>query len=374
MSEISDCLYSLNKIVSSLKIFFNEQEGNWEEVAFLQKNSIDILSGISDFLDQNKIKTETLTLKEKTWGKDYRKTLGYTSKEFEDNYEYEDEEDDDNNNSLIEEQQEEERATKTYNKFKNILVDYCKNSIGKVSYKYCNPIHNKNKSLENCQPKSLQILKETNSRLGIKLFRLNNEFRNIAYNYLEKAPKKFNDIISRIIKYQNLKYIDIAELMNDKSKDKKKYASSIKGLGKNNSNKLSSDDMEKLKKILLVTDDIIKCGSGEVYGNWNDFLKNQTDPIEKNTLLDYYEETTHQATKPKILNDIRELINNETKFEKAKNSSELFCKKYVCLYTIENEYSHEICYDYDSMYQNLIYPQDFDTLLSVLEELQANEQ
>lgn len=355
LSEISDCVRSINKIVSSLKIFFVESEYPFDEITDIPKFATNNLCCLSDFLLENNIKTETLTTEEKSWDKDYLNTLGFTTSE--DGFE------DDPTEEEI------EKALSTYNKFRKIVMDYCQSSTGEISYKYCSPIFNKDKSLMNCQSNSLNMLSETNNSLGIKLFRLNDTYRSVVYNYLEKAPKKFSDVLTRVMEHQNLGYTEVAKLWNNE----KKHASSVQKLTTSDNNKLTDEDKKTLQKILLVSEDMLICGSGRIYGNWNDVLKKQTDPEESKILLESYGEKKYIDTKSKIRDDIIELINNDEKFEEARKTSDFFCDDYLCVYTCIDDYSNELCYDYNAMYENLLHPEDFDTLLSVLEELQAQE-
>lgn len=360
LNQISECIKTLHSLIYPLKIFFFKSDYPEEVVIDLKKMNINRLCCVNDVLKKNKIETATITNEEKKWSDTYLKSLGYTLS----NDEYEDDPTD----------EEIEKAVDTYNKFRSIIIDYCTNAIGKISYEYCNPFFGEYSSLKNCS----EVYINSNSLLGLRIFRLKDEYRSIVYNYLEKAPKKFNKILSRVIKYQNLKYSDVAELMNNKIDDNinviRKKANSIKSYIENENNKLSDKEKEKLQKILLVSDELLKCGMGEVYGNWNDVLKNQSDPAEKTTLFKHYQTKNYTSTKPKILDDIRELINDDSRFEEAKTSSPFFDKKYVCLYATEDNYSGDIAYNYEAMYEELLNPEDFNTLLSVLEESQAHEQ
>lgn len=353
LTEICECVSTLNLIISPIYSLFRESEYPSEEVLDLSHRGIKTINAISEFLIENNIKTPVLTPEEKSWSTDYRITLGYTLPEDE----YEDEPTEECT----------KKAQDTYDKFKKILLDYCQ-STNSVTYKYCNPFFNEDKTLGNCKSNSIELLQQKNNELGMRLFKLKDEYRKIVYVYLEKAPKKFRDILARIIKYQDLSYTDVAELWNDK----KRYASNIKALLTNESNQLNEDDYKMLQKILLVSSDMLICGSGTIYGNWNNVLRKQDDKNEQNMLLDFYGERLYKDTKSKIRKDIIDIINSDD-FEEIRKSSEFFCEEEVCLYTVEDDYSQELCYDLGSMYNSLLNPEEFEVLLSTLEKLQTTE-
>jgi hypothetical protein len=78
-------------------------------------------------------------------------------------------------------------------------------------------------------------------------------------------------------------------------------------------------------------------------------------------------------TKERIYDRIRTFINpSENDLNKMiSENPEFFCEEDFCVFTHEKD--GEEYFDYELMYENLIHPEDFDTLLSVLEELQAEK-
>lgn len=356
LNQISECISSLHSLIYSLKIFFIGSNYPDDDVIELQKQDINKLSLILAVLKKNNIKTAELTKKEKEWSDSFLKSLGFKLS------------DDDPTN------EETEKAINTYNKFRSIVVDYCTRAVGEINYEYCNPFFNNDSSLKNC----LEISIKNDNLLGLRLFKLKDAYRSIVYNYLEKAPKKFNKILTKIVEHQELKSLHIAELMSvvdiNNKMVKKINSSSIKSLMKSETNKLTDREFTKLKRILLASDELLKCGSGILYGNWNDYLENHNDSKMEETFFKHYETRNYTGTRPKITNDIREFINDDTRFNIVFNDNDLFDSEYISLYASKDSYSGDITYDLEAMYNDLLNPEEFNTLLTVLEELQAQEQ
>ena len=354
LNQISECISSLHSLLYPLRFFYIGSDYPDEDILDTQKSTINKIRYMNDVLIENKIETEQLTTEEKEWSNDFLKTLGY--------------------NVDDPEEEQIEKAINTYNKFKNIVLNYFVEAVGKIKYKYCNPLFGNDNSLKDCREVSLK----DDSTLGLRLFKLKDEYRSIAYNYLEKAPKKFNKILSRIIKYQNLKPSDIAELMSvvDENNEivKLKQVSSVKSFIEKDNNKLSYEDKDKLKKILLASDELFKCGEGELYGNWNDFLENQKDAKVKAKFIEHYQTKGYKPTKTEIINDIRRFIEDDKRYKILYDENELFTKKYVSVYATVDDYSGDVVYNLEAMYDDLDNPKEFNTLLTVLEELQAEEQ
>lgn len=372
--EITDCIANLNYIISHLEILFYKDEYGYESILDFKKGNIKILSTINDLLANDKIQTLNLTDEEKKWSKKYLETLGMTSSEDE----YEDDP----------EKEQIEKAKDTYEKFRTILIAYCQ-SVDKIEYKYCNPIFGEEKSLCDCRTGI-----KSNDLYINRLFLLNNDYRDIALNYLENAPKKFKDTLKLAMKKQGLGYTEVSELWaNDK-----KHASSIQKLLEEDKNKLDTHDKEILQRILLVSYDVLKYGKGKIYGNWKlalDEKKNEefyAKLSEDKELFNIAKE--HRAPKVKkyakssrkieteyspendkkgmtqelIRGRIRDLIaqNADDFYSMIKKHPDFFCEDDICLYAYEE--NGEIYYDYQAMYEHLRHPEEFDLLLSLLEE------
>lgn len=378
--KITDCIKNLNYIISHLEILFYKDKYGYESILDLAKEDIKILSTINDLLSNNKIQTLKLTKDEKNWTKEYLETLGMTFSVDE----YEDDAED----------EQIEKAKDTYEKFRTILIDYC-HSVDKIEYKYCNPMFGEAKSLCDC----CTGLKGNNLYIN-RLFLLNNDYRDIALNYLENAPKKLRGTLKLAMKMQGLGYTEVSELWADD----KKHPSSIQKLLEEDENKLDAHDKEILQRILLVSYDVLKYGKGKIYGNWklaldekkNDefynklsedkelfsIAKKHREPkIEKyakssrKIKTEYNPENDKKGmTQELIRGRIRDLIaqNADDFYSMIKEHPDFFYEDDICLYAYEE--NGEIYYDYQAMYEHLRNPEEFDLLLSLLEEQQADEQ
>ena len=116
-------------------------------------------------------------------------------------------------------------------------------------------------------------------------------------------------------------------------------------------NEINENKNEKFKDALLTSDDMKE--------------------IEKTKISSHKRPSF--KTKERIYDRIRTFINpSENDLNKMiSENPEFFCEEDFCVFTHEKD--GEEYFDYELMYENLIHPEDFDTLLSVLEELQAEK-
>lgn len=132
----------------------------------------------------------------------------------------------------------------------------------------------------------------------------------------------------------------------------------------------------------MVSENVFTCGIGKSYGTWKIAINENKNEQFKNHLLTDEDINTQNKAKQiktpyivreKIFNKIKEFIEQtDDNFNKMiSENPEFFCEEDICLFTYEKDGKEY--YDYELMYKNLLHPEDFDTLLSVLEELQAQE-
>lgn len=396
IEDYSDCFQTLNSIIYPLKNLFFESSDPTEVIRNFKVTGVKILDYIIDFLQENNVEVESLTPEEKEWTNKYLMTLGKKSKKEEALYTKKLEQEDEEYLKKYKKirAKKDKKAQITYHKFKNILKTYCNLKSEKLNFKYCNPMLLSNDKYDNC--KFFLFYKRTELKtngilISKKINHLKQEYQNIIHNYLLNAPKKIADILAKLIDLQGLSDQDIITLLWGKFEttsdslqlpkyiEPKKSPYSIRSICNSDKPEISYEEKNKLAKILLVSNEMLKSGKGKIYGNWNSVLKPKNNE-DKNTLKEYFKKKYDISKTKEIEHAVKariyELINlSDSDFKKTIKENSFFCEDDFCVYTY-NEYGDrngEEYYDYDLMYENLIHPEDFDTLLSVLEELQAQE-
>ena len=385
-TENQYCADNLKTIITIIKEFLDDCDSN-DIVLWLDHigKYVKFLAEIERILDNNKIKTHriTLTKEEKKW-----------SKNFVDSY-YED-------NTF---------AENTYHKIKKILSIY-NESINKITYKRCGKIHANNPlfadikfdDLEECFKKPVRIIKKP-VRLNecpIPYDELTEQNIVILESFLEKSPKKFSHIFKNVLKYyvkdKQISTTDISILYCGDSSKKGLFNNYL--ISKNdktecdtNKNDKTKCDKKILSKILLVSEDVLTCGIGKIYGSWKIALnenKNKlfqygdddndiTGVLTKNDIEEYNakETSTHKRismlTREKIFENIKKLIsqNDEDFYSMIRDNPDFFFEEDFCAYIYEE--NDLLYYDYQEMYNQMLEPKSFDVLLSVLLELQESE-
>lgn len=385
-TENQYCADNLKTIITIIKEFLDDCDSN-DIVLWLDHigKYVKFLAEIERILDNNKIKTHriTLTKEEKKW-----------SKNFVDSY-YED-------NTF---------AENTYHKIKKILSIY-NESINKITYKRCSKIHANNPlfadikfdDLEECFKKPVHIIKKP-VRLNecpIPYDKLTEQNIVILESFLEKSPKKFSHIFKNVLKYyvkdKQISTTDISILYCGDSSKKGLFNNYL--ISKNdktecdtNKNDKTKCDKKILSKILLVSEDVLTCGIGKIYGSWKIALnenKNKlfqygdddngiTGVLTKNDIEEYNakETSTHKRismlTREKIFENIKKLIsqNDEDFYSMIRDNPDFFIEEDFCAYIYEE--NDLLYYDYQEMYNQMLEPKSFDVLLSVLLELQESE-
>lgn len=283
-----------------------------------------------------------------------------------------------------------------YREHNNTLRDYCIRFAGQIEFEYCKPSYTQYSNLKNCQSEMfldyLKIIKPSkisDNDLYNRINKLKEAYKTKLIEYLFKAPKNAGNILTYVIDYQDLTEQEIANVwneVNDTKKDdtKEKTADTIKKLKKAKTNKISDSELEVLAKILLVSKDVLECGNGKIYGSFGTALTPLRNDVYEEKQKERYilelQEKYHTKSKTKlrkeVINRIAEMIksDDENFYQEMKKHKDIFCEEDFCVFTCEDEDTHDICYDFGAMYENLLKPEIFDTLLTVLEELQAQEQ
>lgn len=263
-----------------------------------------------------------------------------------------------------------------------ILKQYCSN---KINYHFCNPDYAENgQKYINCKADYFYaISKDLKSYNCLDYNRIKNiksEYQTIIYQYLTKAPKNFGAILSFIMDYEGITEQDIVNLWGIP-------VSKIQQYKNNESNPLTKDKLKELGRILLVSEDFLICGAGVNYGNWGIVLNHLRESNEElmseetkefikllNDSGHYNYAKTITALRKAVQEDIKNLIQlSEDDFNKIiTDNPDFFYNDEICVFT--NIEDGELYYDYQAMYDNLLHPEEFDVLLSILEKPQPKEE
>lgn len=294
----------------------------------------------------------------------------------------------------------EDVAEDTYYKFCDLIYDYVMPPSNISKYDCCDKIYKNNsllsdKSIDeftNCidrlnEPFKEELQKQTRmNKINGILNHESNILKSIMCRYLEKAEKNQKKILDFLMKKQGITDTDIAVILY-KDPNKKSEITNWHKI-KDNSTELPPKaklHLQELLNILLVSEDVLRCGTGKIYGNWKNAINENKNEkfkdalltsddmkeIEKTKILPHRRPSL--KTKERIYDRIRTFINpSENDLNKMiSENPEFFCEEDFCVFTYEKD--GEEYFDYELMYENLLHPEDFDTLLSVLEELQAEK-
>lgn len=246
--------------------------------------------------------------------------------------------------------------------FGRVIQNYCSEAY-KIEYQYCSPVYNEFQgyNLRACQGERFladlsQQLASVPSTLDIK--ELNAQSRKIFYEFLVAVPKSFGYNLSKVMLIQGMTDNTVAELIG-------KNANNIQALRKCKEHKHSSAEIKKLARALLVSEDVLYCGSGQIYGNWQDLLNLDSDASVQESL----NAKNNLGARKKLRDIIKESIKKDDIDFKEMLRHEFFFEKSFCAYLIDDKDS----YDYDAMYQNALHPEEIDILISVLKKCQSND-
>lgn len=383
------CLTHIASIIEDLEGLFSKEEDDIDNLCLFTSRSIKIMIAFEDFLKKNNIKTEIdpLTEDEKFWSHKFINSMGIVKCNGRDYYISK------NNKS----KKENEKAQDTYYKFVDLFECYINNSIGKVKYECCNKAYKDFQILKNVTVNKYKnchdelFIKQESTKQEIVRNKINNILNyettipsKIVCNYLKKANKHPMYIIDCLMNLQRITDTDIAILLFGNSKEKSNVRKWHKPyISTEELPKQAKLHLKELAKIFLVSEDVLSCGTGKIYGNWKIALdENKNINFQKQLLtsedkkeLREIEIPQHRRpaskTREQIYERIRNFINQTDDNFKIMISEnpKFFYEEDICLFTYEED--GEEYYDLELMYESLLHPEDFDTLLSVLEELQA---
>lgn len=350
-----ECVNHLNNIIASIRCLFESDEDNDNE-----KNFVNTLTRQS---------FEILYIMKSTFCDNIESLSEFVNRNCQELESYIKVKSDNNNNSNSDE------SCNLYLDCAKILDNYCVNKSSNIKCKYCN--NTDSKDLRNCQAE--MFLEFINSHTVHN--KLKEEYQTILKEFLIKAPKDFGKLFTLIFNKQKLTEQEIANIWNKLHRFEDIEAGKIQSLKGGKTNDLSPEQIKFLSRILLVSEDVLKCGTGKIFGNFqiplNPVRAKHKPTEEENNYLkrlkEEYKTDTIRNLRQEVINKIASIINldDEDFYRIINENKEFFCEEDICLFTYEED--GEEYYDYDLMYENLLHPEDFDTLLSVLEELQAKE-
>lgn len=367
------CINCITSIIDCFDTISENSESLVTDLRLFDKDDIKLFVKLEKFLKRNNIVPQNpLTKDEKSWSDDFMNLI----------YENED------------------VAEDTYYKFSDLIDDYVTPPSNISKYDCCDKIYKNNsllsdKSIDeftNCidrlnEPFKEELQKQTRmNKINEILNHESNILKSIMCRYLEKAEKNQKKILDFLMKKQGITDTNIAIILY-KDPNKKTEIENWHKI-KDNSTELPPKaklHLQELLNILLVSEDVLRCGTGKIYGNWKNAINENKNEKFKDALLtsDDMKEiektkiSPHRRpslkTKERIYDRIRTFINpSENDLNKMiSENPEFFCEEDFCVFTYEKD--GEEYFDYELMCENLLHPEDFDTLLSVLEELQAEK-
>ncbi|WP_302455675.1 hypothetical protein [Ruminococcus bromii] len=367
------CINCITSIIDCFDTISENSESLVTDLRLFDKDDIKLFVKLEKFLKRNNIVPQNpLTKDEKSWSDDFMNLI----------YENED------------------VAEDTYYKFSDLIDDYVTPPSNISKYDCCDKIYKNNsllsdKSIDeftNCidrlnEPFKEELQKQTRmNKINEILNHESNILKSIMCRYLEKAEKNQKKILDFLMKKQGITDTNIAIILY-KDPNKKTEIENWHKI-KDNSTELPPKaklHLQELLNILLVSEDVLRCGTGKIYGNWENAINENKNEKFKDALLtsDDMKEiektkiSPHRRpslkTKERIYDRIRTFINpSENDLNKMiSENPEFFCEEDFCVFTYEKD--GEEYFDYELMCENLLHPEDFDTLLSVLEELQAEK-
>lgn len=367
------CINCITSIIDCFDTISENSESLVTDLRLFDKDDIKLFVKLEKFLKRNNIVPKNpLTKDEKSWSDDFMNLI----------YENED------------------VAEDTYYKFSDLIDDYVTPPSNISKYDCCDKIYKNNsllsdKSIDeftNCidrlnEPFKEELQKQTRiNKINEILNHESNILKSIMCRYLEKAEKNQKKILDFLMKKQGITDTNIAIILY-KDPNKKTEIENWHKI-KDNSTELPPKaklHLQELLNILLVSEDVLRCGTGKIYGNWKNAINENKNEKFQDALLtsDDMKEiektkiSPHRRpslkTKERIYDRIRTFINpSENDLNKMiSENPEFFCEEDFCVFTYEKD--GEEYFDYELMCENLLHPEDFDTLLSVLEELQAEK-
>jgi hypothetical protein len=322
--EFVDCVENLHRIIKSVAVLFNDSSDGEFYIEDWQKYTVEVIGKIKSLLEDDESYCSDKCINA-AWSR---------IKKLKDHY------DNGDNCSL-------DQLNSIYNKYKNILTDYCNTPINSLKYEYSS---SNDSRFRNCQCENFLNCVEKYDGSAVwdfsyqRIDKLKAEYRDIVYDFISRIPKSFCDIFTAIVNIQNLSDTNIKQLLYV---GKDKFQSSISSLRKSETPKLTRTEIKKLSRILLVSEDVLKCGTGKSYGVWK-----TTDTVD----------------------EISEIINlSDSDFKKKLIEKNIYNEQDICVFYKVDDKTKEVYADYEKMFDTAKHQEEIDTLISVLEDMQAKE-
>lgn len=376
------CFNNIRSIVTLTKELMYSSEEYFISLEQIGKQGVKVIAEIEQLLKENEIKSgaEPLTEEEKAWSEKF-------CEHFENDH---------------------EKAEDIYLKLSDIFLTYTDN-VNRIEYKRCSRIHADTPicsdinfdDLKDCFAQPAYSTDYSNESL-IPYSKLTIRNIEILQTYLKKAPKKFsyifNQILNRFDKEERLSASDISYLLYGDNAHRSIY-SNYKNGKESERTQETKEPLKKLARVLLVSEEVLSCGIGKIYGTWKSAISENTNYLfqygdnhtkgllsqeeidEFNSKEKSRSHRISDPTKEKIYQNIKKLISQTDddfyamirEYSDNEDESKNF-------FRIENfnaffyEEGGELFFDYQAMYDQLLEPKSFDVLLSVLLELQETHE
>lgn len=249
------CINCITSIIDCFDTISENSESLVTDLLLFDKDDIKLFVKLEEFLKKNNIVPKNpLTKAERSWS-----------------------------NNFINENKDNNAVRKTYRKFIDLIDNYITPRSNISKYDCCDEVYKGNsllsdKSIDeftNCidrlnEPFKEELQKQTKmNRINEILNHKSNILKSIMCRYLEKAEKNQKKILDFLMKKQGITDTDIATILY-KDPDKKSEIENWHKI-KDNSTELPPKaklHLQELLNILLVSEDVLRCGTGKIYGNW----------------------------------------------------------------------------------------------------------
>lgn len=267
------CINCITSIIDCFDTISENSESLVTDLRLFDKDDIKLFVKLEKFLKRNNIVPKNpLTKDEKSWSDDFMNLI----------YENED------------------VAEDTYYKFSDLIDDYVTPPSNISKYDCCDKIYKNNsllsdKSIDeftNCidrlnEPFKEELQKQTRiNKINEILNHESNILKSIMCRYLEKAEKNQKKILDFLMKKQGITDTNIAIILY-KNPNKKTEIENWHKI-KDNSTELPPKaklHLQELLNILLVSEDVLRCGTGKIYGNWKNAINENKNEKFQDALL-----------------------------------------------------------------------------------------
>ena len=201
-----------------------------------------------------------------------------------------------------------------------------------------------------------QAMQNEFSSLCSRIGRLSSQYQAIMWDYIKYAPKKFCNILKAVMELQGMNETDVARLLYIKP-------NRIQAFQKNVELPKDKDMVTLLSRALLVSEDVLSCGYGQIYGNWNGlFRKEEIRYIKNSTELNLSNTTEAKKWLKKNIRELMEMKQEEFEEFVKENSPAFFYTEEISVFG-----------DTKDSYEELLDKKAVYTLLGVLERMDKRQ-